>query len=225
MSALAATASNVDALLFRFFEYLPFTKVASWVAILLIGVFFITSADSGAFVVDSIASRGNPRSPVWQRLFWASVLGVTAVVLLLAGGLKALQAMTLVAALPVALIMLALCYGLWRGLAADVAHSSQDRSPATNFWSGQHWRRRLEQIVHETTQLDVRQFLEGSVLPAMHDVARELRERGVIATRQLAKRQVTWLRSMTERQVIACDRSNATAQLVQAVLQRLDSKE
>ena len=53
----------------------------------------------------------------------------------------------------------------------------------------------------------------------------ELRERGIIATRQLAKRQVTWLRSMTERQVIACDHSNATAQLVQAVLQRLDSKE
>ena len=179
--ALAATASNVDALLFRFFEYLPFTKVASWVAILLIGVFFITSADSGAFVVDSIASRGNPKSPVWQRLFWAVVLGVTAAVLLLAGGLGALQAMTLVAALPVALIMLVLCFGLWRGLVADRAHSMQDLSPATNFWSGQHWRRRLEQIVHETTEQDVRKFLQGTVLVAMNDVAREMRERGVEA--------------------------------------------
>ena len=53
----------------------------------------------------------------------------------------------------------------------------------------------------------------------------ELRERGIIATRQLAKRQVTWLRSMTERQVIACDHPNATAELVQAVLQRLDGAE
>ena len=179
--ALSATAGDVDSLLFRFFEYLPWTNVASWVAILLIGVFFITSADSGSFVVDSIASRGNPKSPVWQRLFWAVVLGITAGVLLLAGGLKALQAMTLVAALPVALIMLVLCFGLWRGLVADRAHSKQDLSPATNFWSGEHWRRRLEQIVHETTENDVRQFLEGSVLPAMHDVARELRERGVEA--------------------------------------------
>ena len=179
--ALAATASNVDALLFRFFEYLPWTNVVSWVAILLIGVFFVTSADSGSFVVDSIASRGNPGSPVWQRLFWAVVLGITAGVLLLAGGLGALQAMTLVAALPVALIMLVLCYGLWRGLVADQAHAMQELSPATNFWSGQHWRRRLEQIVHETTQKDVRQFLQQTVLPAMHDVARELRERGVEA--------------------------------------------
>ena len=179
--ALAATASNVDALLFRFFEFLPFTNMVSWVAILLIGVFFITSADSGSFVVDSIASRGNPKSPVWQRLFWAVVLGITAGVLLLAGGLKALQAMTLVAALPVALIMLVLCFGLWRGLVADRAHSMQDLSPATNFWSGQHWRRRLEQIVQDTTEQDVRKFLQGSVLPAMHDVAREMRERGVEA--------------------------------------------
>ena len=109
---------------------------------------------------------------------WQMVIGGA---VLLAGGLGALQAMTLVAALPVALIMLVLCYGLWRGLVADRAHSMQDLSPATNFWSGQHWRRRLEQIVHETTEQDVRQFLQNAVLPAMHDVARELRERGVEA--------------------------------------------
>ena len=177
--ALAQTVGNVDALLFRFFEYLPLASVVSGLAIVLIAVFFITSADSGAFVVDAIASCGNPRSPVWQRLFWAVVLGVTAAVLLLAGGLKALQAMTLVAALPVAAIMLALCYGLWRGLIADVAHSSQDLAPATNFWSGQHWRRRLEQIIHQPTRSDVLGFLRATVLPAMREVARELHERGV----------------------------------------------
>ena len=180
--ALAQTVGNVDALLFQFFEYLPFTSATSWLAIVLIAVFFVTSADSGAFVVDSIASRGNPRSPVWQRLFWAAVLGMTAVVLLLAGGLKALQAMTLVAALPVAVIMLALCYGLWRGLAADVAHSSQDLSPATNFWSGQHWLRRLEQIVHNSTRSEVLEYLRTTAMPAMEQVANELRKRGVEAT-------------------------------------------
>ncbi len=180
--ALAQTVGNVDALLFRFFDFLPLTVTVSWLAILLIAVFFVTSADSGAFVVDAIASRGNARSPVWQRLFWAAVLGVTAAVLLLAGGLGALQAMTLVAALPVAIIMLALCYGLWRGLQADVAHSTQDLAPATNFWSGQHWRRRLEQIVHQSTRQDVLQFMQTTVLQAMRDVARELSQRGVAAT-------------------------------------------
>ncbi len=179
--ALSQTASNVDALLFRFFEYLPLTKAVSWLAILLIGVFFITSADSGALVVNSIASRGSERSPVWQRLFWCILLGVTSIVLLLAGGLGALQAVTLVAALPVALIMLALCYGLWRGLAADQAHYSPDLAPATNFWSGQHWRKRLEQIVHQPHKEDVQRFLRTTVVPAMNDVAAEMQKRGVMA--------------------------------------------
>lgn len=179
--ALAQTASNVDALLFRFFEYLPWAKAVSWLAIVLIAVFFVTSADSGAYVVDAIATRGNPRSPVWQRLFWAAVLGVTAAVLLVAGGLKALQALTLGAALPVAAIMVALCWGLWRGMQADRAHSAQELAHATNFWSGQHWRKRLEQIVHQPTREDVLRFMHSVVLPAMRDVAAELDRRGVQA--------------------------------------------
>ena len=179
--ALGQTAANVDALLFRFFEYLPWAKAVSWLAIVLIAVFFVTSADSGAYVVDSIATRGNTRSPVWQRLFWAAVLGVTAAVLLVAGGLKALQALTLGAALPVTVIMVALCWGLWRGLQADRAHSSQELAPGTNFWSGQHWRKRLEQIVHQPTREDVLGFMRGTVLPAMREVAAELERRGVQA--------------------------------------------
>jgi choline/glycine/proline betaine transport protein len=179
--ALAQTAGNVDALLFRFFEYLPWAKAVSWLAIVLIAVFFVTSADSGAYVVDAIATRGNPRSPVWQRLFWAAVLGVTAAVLLVAGGLKALQALTLGAALPVAAIMVALCWGLWRGMQADRAHSAQELAHATNFWSGQHWRKRLEQIVHQPTREDVLRFMHSVVLPAMRDVAAELDRRGVQA--------------------------------------------
>lgn len=179
MGALSRGAGNVDALLFQFFEYFPLTQVLSGLAIILIAVFFVTSADSGAFVIDTIASRGAPNSPVWQRLFWAAVLGLTAAVLMIAGGLKALQAMTLVAALPVTIIMLALCYGLWIGLQADRAHYEPDLAHATSFWSGMHWRKRLAQIVHQATEADVRQFLQTTILPAMQEVSAELRQRGV----------------------------------------------
>lgn len=179
---LAQTATNVDALLFQFFQYLPLTAALSWLAVVLIAVFFVTSADSGAFVIDTIASRGAPGSPIWQRLFWAAVLGATAAILLAAGGLKALQAMTLVAALPVAIIMLAVCYGLWRGMTADHAHYSQDLAPSTNFWSGQHWRRRLKQIVHVTSETEVRRFLHETLLPACDAVRAELRATGIEAT-------------------------------------------
>lgn len=181
MGGLALTATNVDALLFRFFDYFPLATVLSWLAIVLIAVFFVTSADSGAFVIDTIASRGATHSPIWQRLFWAAVLGATAAILLAAGGLKALQAMTLVAALPVAVIMLAVCHGLWQGMSADRAHFSQDLAPSTNFWSGQHWRRRLAQMVRATTEPEVRQFLHDTVLPAFEEVRAELRTTGIDA--------------------------------------------
>ncbi len=186
--ALAQTATNVDALLFRFFDYLPLTQLLSVAAIVLIAVFFVTSADSGAFVIDAIATRGAPQSPVWQRLFWAAVLGVTASVLLVAGGLKALQALTLVAALPVALVMLALCYGLWRGLKADHAHYSQAMAPATSFWTGQHWRHRLSQILRHTSDADARQFIAQTVEPALRKVADELQAGGVRAPLEIDPR-------------------------------------
>lgn len=179
--ALAQTATNVDALLFRFFDYLPLTRLLSIVAIVLIAVFFVTSADSGAFVIDTIATRGAPRSPVWQRLFWAALLGLTAIVLIVAGGLKALQAMTLITALPVTIIMLALCYGLWRGLKADHAHYSQEMAPATSFWTGQHWRHRLTHLLQQTTEAEARQFIEDTVMPALEKVAGELQAAGVAA--------------------------------------------
>ncbi|EGC98553.1 heavy metal sensor signal transduction histidine kinase, partial [Burkholderia sp. TJI49] len=91
-----------------------------------------------------------------------------------AGGLGALQAMTLIAALPVAVIMLALCYSLWRGLAADRAHYSQDVAPATSFWTGQHWRHRLTHILRQTTEADARLFVAETVAPALRKVADEL---------------------------------------------------
>lgn len=188
--ALAEAATQVDQLLFRFFGYLPLSKVLSVVAIVLVAVFFVTSADSGAFVIDTIATRGDPRSPVWQRLFWAAVLGLTAALLLTAGGLKALQALTLVAALPVTVIMLALCYGLWRGLLADQAQSTQDVAPATSFWTGEHWRLRLSRIVSITTEQESHRFLMETVRPALTRVVDELSKAGVDARIEVAENDV-----------------------------------
>lgn len=177
--ALGATASNVDALLFNFFDLLPLAGVTSTLAVILIAVFFVTSADSGAFVIDNIATQGNDRSPIWQRLFWAALLGLTAAILLAAGGLKALQSMTLIAALPFAMIMLLLCVGLIRGLFADRLHFSRELSPATNFWNGQMWKARLDQLLRLPDQADVASFIARVVNPALQEVCAELNRRGV----------------------------------------------
>ena len=179
--ALSAAASNPDALLFQFFSYLPFPAISSGVAVLLIAVFFITSADSGAFVIDNIATRGNFNSPVWQRLLWAAIIGIVACCLLYAGGLKALQAMTLIATLPLAGILLILCFGLLRGLRADVLHSQQKLSYATNYWTGKFWKQRLTQILHQSGQEEIQGYIDNVVQTAMDTMQKEFAKSGVIA--------------------------------------------
>ena len=87
----AAVAADMSVALFQFFEYLPLPAVTSTLAVALIGVFFVTSADSGSLVVDTIAAGGRTDTTTAQRVFWCSLEGVVAGVLLAAGGLGALQ--------------------------------------------------------------------------------------------------------------------------------------
>ena len=71
--------------LFKLFELLPWTTLTSILAVLLIVTFFVTSSDSGSLVIDSIAAGGAIHTPTRQRVFWATIEGVVASVLLLAG--------------------------------------------------------------------------------------------------------------------------------------------
>ncbi|KQM31774.1 BCCT family transporter [Sphingomonas sp. Leaf10] len=116
-----AVQADLSTALFKFLEYLPFASVTSTLAIALVAVFFVTSADSGALVIDTLASGGAEDTPRWQRIYWCVLLGVTATLLLIAGGLGALQAATLLAALPFCFIMLLLAVGLVRQTNADLA--------------------------------------------------------------------------------------------------------
>lgn len=105
--------------LFEMLQGLPFTGVTSFVGIVLVIVFFVTSADSGSLVIDTICSGGKVNSPLPQRVFWATFSGLVAVALLLGGGLVALQAMAVSTGLPFALVLLGACYALVKGLMAE----------------------------------------------------------------------------------------------------------
>lgn len=88
--------------------------MTSVVAIVMVVVFFVTSADSGALVVDQLASGGAESTPVWQRIFWSTLMGVVAIALLLADGLQALQTATIASALPFSIILLLALWGCSR---------------------------------------------------------------------------------------------------------------
>ena len=110
---LAGGMGDSSLVLFQMLNNLPMAGITSGIAIILLIIFIVTSADSGALVVDSLTSAGQTTSPKRQRVFWAAMLGLTAIALLYGGGdeaLKALQAGTITAALPFTIIVL--LYGI-----------------------------------------------------------------------------------------------------------------
>jgi choline/glycine/proline betaine transport protein len=177
-----AVADDVSVGLFKFFEYLPFTGLTSTLAVLLVGIFFITSADSGSLVVDAIAAGGETQTTTGQRVFWCALEGVVAASLLVAGGLGALQAATVASALPFTLVMLALVWSLLVGMRADLAqqqaHAARPYIPSTEPAAGLTWQRRLALILHAPTEAEVDRFIAAQVRPALDQVARELSARG-----------------------------------------------
>jgi choline/glycine/proline betaine transport protein len=115
----SAVLSDMPTALYVFLEHLPFAPVICLLATLLIVTFFVTSSDSGSLVIDIITSGGNENPPVWQRIFWAISEGVVASVLLLAGGLGALQNAAISSALPFSIVMIFTCVGLYRALQVE----------------------------------------------------------------------------------------------------------
>lgn len=124
---------DVSLVLFQMLENLPFAGLVSFAAIILLLVFFVTSSDSGSLVIDSITAGGKLHAPVPQRVFWASMEGLVAIVLLVGGGttaLTSLQAGAITAGLPFAAVLLVCCYSLYRGLRDEI--SSPESEPESS---------------------------------------------------------------------------------------------
>jgi len=114
--------SNVSLALFELYDSMPFSILLSLLSILLIMVFFVTSADSGSLVINSITAGGKIETPVPQRIFWAVLEGVLSAALLYIGGadaLQALQAGVIMTALPFTIILIIMCFSLLLGLRTE----------------------------------------------------------------------------------------------------------
>ena len=116
---VAAVESDISTGVYALLERLPASGITSLLAALVVAIFFVTSSDSGSFVVDMLTSGGHPDPPVWQRVFWAVSEGVVAAILLLAGGLAALQSAAINTGLPFCLILIVVCIGLGRALVGE----------------------------------------------------------------------------------------------------------
>lgn len=169
-----AVTADLSTAIFRFFAELPGAAITSTLAVLLVAVFFVTSADSGSLVIDTIASGGADDTPRWQRVYWCSLEGLAAALLLLAGGLGALQAATLVAALPFAVIMILLAAGLVRQMNADLAGRAVETE-------GPPLAEQLKRILSPASRRDIDHQIERVGAPALETVREALAAEGLQA--------------------------------------------
>lgn len=122
VGALAKGLGETSLATFQMLENLPLTGVTSFVGIVLVLVFFVTSSDSGSLVVDSITAGGKLDAPVTQRIFWATMEGCIAAALLVGGGadaLGAIQAIAVSVGFPFTAVLLVMCFSLYKGLKTE----------------------------------------------------------------------------------------------------------
>ncbi|SRR5690554_4977453 len=177
--ALSELASNPDALMFRFMEYLPLSTISSFLVIAIIIIFFVTSADSGMFVMNNIATRNARVSPKWQLVFWGALLAVLSLLLLNAGGLNALQSMTLITALPFSIIMLLFIVSLMKALTIDGEYYERNFAESSVPWSGKYWKDRLKRIVSYKNRPSVEEFIRTTVKSAFEEMQQEFAQNGI----------------------------------------------
>ena len=114
-----AVSSSMPTAVFVLLERYPLAEITGIVGTLCVVLFFVTSSDSASLVVHTIASGGSEHPGPAHRIFWAVLEGVVAAVLLLAGGLTALQTGAITMALPLCIVIIVMCVGLFRGLRDD----------------------------------------------------------------------------------------------------------
>lgn len=176
--ALGQLIEAPEKLLFAFLNYFPFPSLISIVALLILLLFFVTSADSGIFVLNNIASESkNKTIPRWQCIMWGIIMTIVAAALLNSDGLGAVQAMTLVVALPFTVIMLLMCISLWKALHIDAHYYGTKLNPGSVYWTGERWQKHLKLVLKQPQQEDARIFLLSTAIPAMHKLRRELNEK------------------------------------------------
>lgn len=114
-----AMADDVSYALFALLGSMPLAKVTSIIALLLISVFFITSADSSTFVCSMMTAKGVQEPPNSLKIFWGISESAVAIILLLVGGLTSLQTASIVGAFPFMIICILLVFSFMKALRED----------------------------------------------------------------------------------------------------------
>jgi glycine betaine transporter len=130
MDMAGALGAGYETVLFTMYDALPLSGLLSGLTILLLVIFFVTSADSAVLVLGSMSSETSGDPSLSRKFAWGIAIALIAAAMLLAGGLKGLQTLITVAALPFALLMVAVMIGLHRVLSLEALREQAEERRA-----------------------------------------------------------------------------------------------
>jgi choline/glycine/proline betaine transport protein len=167
--------------LFYFLKNFLLSDILSFIAISMLIIFFVTSYDSGAIVLDTLSSKDSFSSPRWQRIYWACVEGLITIVILLVGGLEALQSLTIMSALPFAIILLITCYGLLKALKREerkreLVHSNLKLININTDSEKFAWKNRIDNLLSVPSARKTRDFITKIATPALEEIAKQFQQ-------------------------------------------------
>ena len=181
-----SVSADYSMALFTFLEHFPLPSFVCFFAVLMVFLFFITSADSASMVIDMFASNGKTDTPMWQSLFWVAVITIVTISLMYSGGLQALQTASILGALPFSVALLFAVWGLIKALHLDATRKELRKQslnisrPTPRAIGG--WQRRLRNLTMFTRRSHIVRFIEEVVKPAFDEVADEFSKQGCTAT-------------------------------------------
>ncbi|MFY4777092.1 BCCT family transporter [Metabacillus sp. RGM 3146] len=126
-------ASNVSLSIFNFFNYLPASSLLSVIGFAVIAIYYVTVADTSSYVLGMLSERGKLNPSTKIKVTWGVIQSAAAVVLLLAGGLEVLQTASLVAAFPFAIVLLFICWALFKGLKSELKETHRLEKKTENL--------------------------------------------------------------------------------------------
>lgn len=171
--------------IYTFLEQLPLVGLTATLVTVLSIIFFVTSADSGALVLSNftyVLRDVNHDAPVRLRIFWASVIGIITLALLMAGGLRSLQSAVVITALPFSVVIFLTMISMYRSLKRETGKADARHQVTASAVAASDWRERLDHTLDCTTLTGAEATLRHSIRPALMEIAEELTRRGQHAT-------------------------------------------
>jgi len=181
--------NNPGSSIYLFMQSLPWVGFTTVVVTILAIVFFVTSGDSGSLVLSNLTSvltDPNHDAPGWMRIFWAALIGLLTLALLMTDGLSALQGTVVIMGLPFAFVLLLMMVGLSKALRVEGLKEASYRGSMAGFLSGRtgaevsgNWRKRLSNALSFPSHKEAQQFLKEVARPAMEQIHKELADKGL----------------------------------------------